>query len=75
VLIDVSDKVQDNGFELSPEHITTWESENGPLPNGSVVLIRFGWSSLYYGNRTAYLGFGTSNSSELNFPGKSKSIL
>jgi kynurenine formamidase len=75
VLIDVSDKVQDNDFELQPEHITTWESEYGSVPNASVVLFRFGWSSLYYDNRKAYMGFGTSNSSELNFPGKLKSIL
>ena len=75
MLIDVSDEVEDNDFELKPEHITTWESENGPIPDGSVVLFRFGWSSLHYGNRTAYLGYGTSNTSELNFPGKSKSIL
>jgi len=71
VLIDVSDRVAGNDFELTPEDITTWESENGPIPNGSVILIRFGWSSLHYDNRTAYLGFGTSNSSELNFPGLS----
>lgn len=75
MLIDVSDRVEDNDFKLTPEHITTWESENGPILNGSVILFRFGWSSLHYGNRTAYLGFGTSNSSELNFHGKPKSIL
>lgn len=72
LLIDVSDKVQDNDFELQPEHITAWESENGSIPKASVVLFRFGWSSLHYDNRTAYMGFGTSNSSELNFPGLSK---
>jgi len=75
VLIDVSDKVENNDFELTPDHITTWESVNGPIPNGSVVLFRFGWASRHYGNRTAYLGYGTSNSTELNFPGNSKSIL
>ena len=75
MLIDVSDKVQDNDFELQPEHIKTWESESGFIPNASVVLFRFGWSSFHYGNRTGYMGFGTGNSAELNFPGKSKSIL
>jgi kynurenine formamidase len=75
VLIDVSDNVEGNDFELEPEHIMTWESKHGPIPYGSVVLVRFGWSSLHYDNRTAYFGYGTSNTSELNFPGKSKSVL
>jgi kynurenine formamidase len=70
VLIDVSAKVEHNDFELTSADIRAWESEHGAIPNGSVVLFRFGWSSLHYENRTAYLGFGSSNSSELNFPGK-----
>jgi kynurenine formamidase len=70
VLIDISDKVEDNDFELQPEDIRHWECEHGAIPSGSVVLVRFGWSSLHYDNRTAYFGFGSSNSSELNFPGE-----
>jgi kynurenine formamidase len=71
VLIDISYKVQDNGsFVLEREDINEWESQHGILPNESIVLFRFGWSSRYYDNRTAYFGFENSNSSEMNFPGK-----
>jgi kynurenine formamidase len=70
VLIDISDKVEDNDFELQPEDIRHWECEHGAITSRSVVLIRYGWSSLHYDNRTAYFGFGSSNSSELNFAGE-----
>lgn len=71
MLIDISSKVQDNGdFELEREEIIEWESEHGKIPQESIVLFRFGWSSRYYDNRTAYFGFENSNSSEMHFPGK-----
>lgn len=28
--------------------IESWEKINGPLPENSVVIIRFGWSSKYH---------------------------
>jgi kynurenine formamidase len=71
VLIDISNKVQGNAdFVLEREDIKEWESQHGAIPDESIVLFRFGWSSRYYDNRTAYFGFGNSNSSEMNFPGK-----
>jgi kynurenine formamidase len=70
VLIDVSEKVKHNDFEITAEDIVAWEKENCPLPRGSVVLIRFGWSSQHYYNRTAYFGFVSNSSSEMHFPGK-----
>jgi kynurenine formamidase len=71
VLIDVSDKVENKrDFELEREDIKAWEDLHGRIPDGSVVLFRFGWSSRYYYNRTAYFGFESGESSKMNFPGK-----
>jgi len=70
VLIDVSEKVKHNDFEITAEDIMAWEKKHCPVPRGSVVLIRFGWSSLHYYNRTAYFGFVSNRSSEMHFPGK-----
>jgi len=70
VLIDVSEKVKYNDFQITAKDIIAWEKEHCPIPTGSVVLIRFGWSSLHYDNHTAYFGFVNSSSSEMHFPGK-----
>ncbi|XP_069687443.1 kynurenine formamidase-like [Periplaneta americana] len=71
-LIDVSEKVQgNNDFELQRKDIEEWEDEHGQLPDDSILLIRFGWSSRYYDNRTEYFGLEKSNASELSFPGLS----
>ncbi|XP_069687445.1 kynurenine formamidase-like [Periplaneta americana] len=73
VLIDVSAEVGDNrDFDLLPSHITKWEKENGMcVPEGSVVLVRFGWSKKYYTNYNQYFGITNNDSSKLNFPGLS----
>jgi kynurenine formamidase len=75
VLIDISHKVTYNDFEIKADDIKAWENKYGPIPNGSVVLIRFGWSSRHYANHTAYYGLVNSNSSEMHFPGKTIKIL
>lgn len=72
VLIDISKKVKYNDLEIKAEDIIAWEKEHGPIPRGSIVVIRFGWSSLYYYNRTAYYGYVNSSSTEMHFPGISK---
>jgi len=74
VLIDVSEKVKHNDFQITAEDIIAWEKEQCAIPRGSVVLIRFGWSYLYCDNRTAYLGFVNSNPSEMHFPGNATQI-
>lgn len=44
-VIDVSAEVAKNpDFLLTPERIETWESDHGPIPAGSWVLMRTDWS-------------------------------
>ena len=70
MLLDVSHEVKDNDFELEVENIKEWEGKHCVIPEGSVVLVRFGLSSLYYDNRTKYFGFVNNNTQEMHFPGK-----
>ncbi len=70
VLIDISEKVKCNDFEIKAEDIIALEKEHGPIKRGSVVLICFGWSSLHYDNHTAYYGLVNSSSTEMHFPDK-----
>ncbi len=45
VVIDVTDKASKNpDYQLSPEDISAWEKDNGPIPPGAVVMMRTGWS-------------------------------
>ncbi|WP_299861307.1 cyclase family protein [uncultured Hoeflea sp.] len=45
VVIDCSAGAAENDdFELTPEIITTWEREHGPIPADSWVLMRTDWS-------------------------------
>jgi kynurenine formamidase len=44
-VIDVTAEVAKNeDFLLMPEHVTTWEKQNGLIPRGAWVLLRTGWS-------------------------------
>jgi kynurenine formamidase len=45
-VMDVSAQVADDpDFLVEVEHIRTWESEHGPLPEGGWLLVRTGWDS------------------------------
>ncbi|HET8616883.1 MAG TPA: cyclase family protein [Actinomycetales bacterium] len=45
-VLDVSAQVaQDPDFLVEVEHITAWEAEHGPLPDGGWLLVRTGWDS------------------------------
>lgn len=45
VVIDVTAKVRANpGYQAIPADITAWEARHGRIPEGSVVMIRSGWS-------------------------------
>lgn len=49
----------------------SWEAENGPLPDGGILMLRTGWGSRW-NDRTAYLGTeltGPDAVAELHFPG------
>lgn len=45
VVIDIHDQVaQDPGYHASLDDVKAWESKHGPIPAGSVVMIRSDWS-------------------------------
>lgn len=56
---------------VSVDELTAWEREHGPIPDGSILLIRTGWGERW-NDRTAYLGTdltGEEAVAELHFPG------
>lgn len=69
VLMDMSEEVKNNAdFELKSNHIKKWEEDHGDLPEGAVLLIRYGWGK-HYNNRNKYFGFEQMSSTRLHFPG------
>ncbi len=69
-VINVSDRAHPD-YLASVSDLTSWESEHGRLQDGSIVLVRTGWSSRW-SDRTAYLGTnltGPDAVPELHFPG------
>ena len=45
VVISIVDQVTQNaGYHLQPTDIENWESRNGKIPGGSVVMVRSDWS-------------------------------
>jgi kynurenine formamidase len=46
LVIDVSGRVKNNSdYQASAEDVRTWEQAHGPIPSGSVVVVRTGWES------------------------------
>lgn len=74
VRVDVSARIadlKDRDACVSLEDLADWERRNGPIPEGSIVLLRTGHSR-HWGNRRFYLGtdgIGESDSHDLHFPG------
>jgi len=69
VVIDVSEKASaDHDYLLTPDDVTAFEGQHGQIGEGTIVLLRTGWSSRW-GNRLAYLGDSTpGDASRLHFP-------
>lgn len=69
VVIDVSAKANaDHDYLLTPDDITAFESQHGQITEGTIVLLRTGWSSRWP-NRLEYLGDSTrGDASKLHFP-------
>jgi kynurenine formamidase len=69
VVIDVSAKASaDRDYLLTPDDVTAFESRHGRIAEGTIVLLRTGWSSRW-GNRLEYLGDSTKgDASKLHFP-------
>lgn len=69
VVIDVSASADSNrAYQLTPDDVTSFEAQHGQIAEGTIVLLRTGWSR-HWPNRYAYLGDSTpGDASKLNFP-------
>ena len=59
---------KDPDYRLTLEDVKAWEKAHGPIPAGTIVLLRTGWSRRWP-DRKAYLGDDTpGDASKLRFP-------
>ncbi|MFZ4783979.1 MAG: cyclase family protein [Flavobacteriales bacterium] len=72
IVIDVSAKALSNSdYQIQPEDIEDWESKNGKIEDGTIVLFRTGYAQ-FYPDRKKYFGTdqkGEEALSNLHFPG------
>lgn len=72
IVVDVSEKALNNrDYQLTVEDFQAWEQQNGRIPDGAIVLLRFGYGQ-YWPDRLKYLGTdktGEAAVAELHFPG------
>lgn len=69
VVIDIAEKAaKDPDYLLTPADIADWEAAHGRIPDGSIILLRTGWSARWP-DKKAYLGDDTpGDASHLHFP-------
>lgn len=69
VVIDIAAKAAENAdYRLTARDVLAWEEQHGPIPDGSIVLLRTGWGDRWP-DRKAYLGDDTpGDASNLHFP-------
>lgn len=74
IKIDVRKSVGDNAdYLISVDDLTNWETENGQIPENSIVLLETGFAK-FYPDRKKYMGTeerGTEAIAQLHFPGLS----
>ena len=72
VVIDVSEKaLKDRDYLISVEDFEAWESRNGKIPDGAIVIVYTGYEE-FYQHPEKYLGTiltGPEAIPELHFPG------
>jgi kynurenine formamidase len=70
--IDVSaNALANRDYLITTEDIQKWESANGPIPDGAIVLLQTGFGK-FWPNKKEYLGTdrkGQEAVAELHFPG------
>jgi kynurenine formamidase len=73
VIVDVSDSVVRNpDYQCTTQDLLEWEKRHGPIPGGSILLLRTGWGK-HWPNRAAVFGSATPESTgTLHFPGFSE---
>ncbi len=74
VVVDITAQVKGNrDYLVSVNDFHTWEADHGPIPTGSIVLLRTGFGA-YWPNAKEYLGTelrGEAGAAALSFPGLS----
>jgi kynurenine formamidase len=72
IKVDVSAKAKaDRDYLVSVADFEAWETQNGKIPDDSIVLLRTGWSE-YWNDRMKYLGTdrrGADAVADLHSPG------
>jgi kynurenine formamidase len=76
LVIDCTSQSSSNpDYEMLMTDVVSFEVRNGPIPKGSIVLMRTGWSSRY-GEKRDYLGDDTpGDASNLHFPGFGEEVM
>ncbi len=69
VVLDVAARAaEDPDYLLTREDVEGWEASHGPVPEGSIVLLRTGWGARWP-DAASYLGDDTpGDASNLHFP-------
>ncbi|MBM3791199.1 MAG: cyclase family protein [Acidobacteria bacterium] len=72
VLVDVQQQAAaDRDYQVTEGDLTAWETRNGRIPDGCMLMIRTGWGS-FYPDKEKYLGTaqrGEAAVANLHFPG------
>ena len=72
VVIDISkDTLKNCDYQVSIQDFTNWESAQGPIPDGAIILLHTGFGK-FWPDRLKYLGTdkkGTPALVDLHFPG------
>jgi kynurenine formamidase len=71
IVIDMSDRASASPDALLDlDTVRAWEKQNGPVPEGVIVILRTGWGRRWSEGARAYLGDDTpGDASKLHFPG------
>ncbi len=70
VMVDIREKTRQNpDSNLTLQDIMQWESDNGRIPDRSVVVMCSGWSDYYGVDKAAFWGNDQENTSDFHFPG------
>lgn len=72
VYLNLREKSKANpDYQVLADDFKLWESENGAMPNGAVVLLDFGWTQMYTKREDFFGTKDVKNSSTFHFPGLS----
>lgn len=73
MVIDISAAcAKDADYRLTLADVTAWETQHGPIPDGSLVLVHTGWGK-FWPDKKKYLGTDVpGDTANLHFPGISR---